>query len=342
MNIALSLKPSRGPAGGGISFLNNLIFGLELKGHKVFFELRSKEIDIILLLDPRWNHSNNAFNSKDVLKYINSINSNVIVVHRINECDERKKTHLMNRKLRQINYLADASIFVGKWLLDLKVTNKFSFHDLDIVIRNGADKSIFNNYKFKPWIGNGPLKLITHHWSGNRMKGFDIYERLDSLLGQKEYRNEFTFTYIGNLPKKFVFKNSVHVQPIHGELLATKIQEHHGYITASINEPGGNHQNEGAACGLPLLYRNSGCLPEYCEGYGVMFDENNFETKLIQFRNTYNDYVNLMSSYPNTADTMVNNYLDFFEFLLVKRGYIASRRKISKFSISALRLNFPI
>ena len=342
MNIALSLKPSRGPTGGGISFLNSLIFGLELKGHKVFFDLDSEEIDIILILDPRWNHSNSAFNSKAVLRYINSINSNVIVVHRINECDERKNTHFMNKKLRQINYLADASVFIGKWLLDLKVTNEFSFHDLDIVIRNGADKSIYNNDRFKPWIGSGPLKLVTHHWSGNRMKGFDIYERLDSLLGQMEFRTKFTFTYIGNLPKNFVFKNSVHVQPLHGELLAMKIKEHHGYLTASINEPGGMHQCEGAACGLPLLYRGSGALPEYCEGYGVLFDENNFETKLIELRDTYSNYVNLMSSYPNTADVMVNNYLDFFEFLLDKRAYIVSRRKVSKFSTSAMRLNFPI
>ena len=148
--------------------------------------------------------------------------------------------------------------------------------------------------------------------------------------------------YIGNLPKNFVFKNSVHVQPLHGELLAMKIKEHHGYLTASINEPGGMHQNEGAACGLPLLYRDSGALPEYCEGYGVLFDENNFETKLIELRDTYSNYVNLMSSYPNTADVMVNNYLDFFEFLLDKRAYIVSRRKVSKFSTSAMRLNFPI
>lgn len=342
MNIALSLKTSSGPTGGGISFLNNLIFGLELKGHRVFFDLASKEIDIIMILDPRWKHPNSAFSSKDVLRYINSINSNVIVVHRINECDERKNTRFMNKKLRQINYLADASVFVGKWLLDLKVTNEFSFHDLDIVIRNGADKSIYNNDNFKPWIGDGPLKLVTHHWSGNRMKGFDIYERLDSLLSQKEFRAKFSFTYIGNLPKNFVFKNSVHVQPLHGELLAMKIKEHHGYVTASINEPGGNHQNEGAACGLPLLYRRSGCLPEYCEGYGVLFDENNFEAKLIEFHNTYGDYVNIMSTYPNTSDVMVNNYLNFFEFLLEKRDYISSRRKISKFSISSLRLHFPI
>lgn len=342
MNIALSLKTSNGPTGGGISFLNNLIFELELKGHKVFFGLDNKTIDIILILDPRWNHSNSAFNSKDVLRYLTSINSNVIVVHRINECDERKNTYFMNKKLRQINYLADASVFVGKWLLDLMVTNPFSFHDLDIVIKNGANKSIYNSEGFKPWLGTGPLKLVTHHWSNNRMKGFDIYEQLDSLLGRKEFRTKFTFTYIGNLPKNFVFKNSLHVQPLHGALLATKIKEHHGYVTASINEPGGNHQNEGAACGLPLLFRKSGCLPEYCEGYGVMFDENNFETKVMDFRNTYSDYVNIMRNYPNTADVMVRNYLDFFEILLKKREYIVSRRKVSRFSVSALRLNFPI
>ena len=342
MKIALSLKTSSGPTGGGISFLNSLISGLESKGHKVFFDLDNKEIDIIMMLDPRWRHSNSAFNSKDVLGYKNSINSNVIVIHRINECDERKNTTFMNKKLRQLNYLADATIFVGKWLLDLKVINEFSFHDLDIVIRNGADKSIYNNSNFRPWLGAGPIKLVTHHWSNNRMKGFDVYEQLDLLLGREEFGTKFSFTYIGNLPKNFVFKNSAHVEPLHGGLLAMKIKEHHGYLTASINEPGGNHQNEGAACGLPLLYRNSGCLPEYCEGYGVSFDENNFQAKLIEFRNTYSNYVNKMSNLPNTAEVMVNDYLQYFQSLLEKRDFIIERRQRSKMSMAALRLKFPI
>jgi len=342
MNIALNLKTSSGPTGGGISFLNSLTLGLESKGHKVFFDLDNKEIDIIMILDPRWKHSNSAFNSRDVLRYINSINSDVIVVHRINECDERKNSNFMNKKLRQINYLADATVYIGEWLRDLKVTNQLSFHDLDIVIKNGADKSIYNTESFRPWPGTGPLKLVTHHWSNNRMKGFDIYEQLDLLLGQEEFGAKFSFTYIGNLPKNFVFKNSVHVQPLHGASLSAKIKEHHGYLTASINEPGGNHQNEGAACGLPLLYRNSGALPEYCEGYGVMFDEHNFKTKLLEFHNTYDDYVNIMNNYPNNAEVMVNNYLKYFELLLEKRDFIIERRKQSGISMAALRLRFPV
>jgi hypothetical protein len=342
MNIAVTFKTLIGPTGGGISFLNALISGFESKGHKIFFDLSCKNLDIILILDPRWNHSSSAFNSKQIIKYLNRVNPKAIVVHRINECDERKNTNFMNKKLRQINYLADATIFVGKWLLDLKVINQFSFHDLDIVIKNGANKSIYNTDGFKPWLGTSPLKLVTHHWSNNRMKGFDVYEQLDLLLGQEEFGTKFSFTYVGNLPKNFVFKNSVHVQPLHGALLAMKIKEHHGYLTASINEPGGNHQNEGAACGLPLLYRNSGCLPEYCEGYGVMFDENNFKTKLLEFHNTYSDYVNKMSNFPNTAEVMVNNYFKYFELLLEKRDFIIERREQSRMSMAALRLRFPI
>jgi len=342
MKIAINLKPSDQISGGGITFLKLLVNGLIESDYKVFFNLNEPDLDLILIMDPRWNHSNNSFNSREILRYLTKINPKVIVVHRINECDERKNTNFMNKKLRQINYLADSTVFVGKWLLGLNVKDNLVSHDLDTIIRNGADKNIFNNYNFNQWLGAGPLKLVTHHWSNNRMKGFDIYEQLDNLLGQEDFRKKFAFTYIGNLPKKFKFANSLHINPVQGAELALKIKENHGYITATVNEPGGNHQNEGAACGLPLLYRNSGCLPEYCEGYGVMFDENNFEAKLKEYYDRYSEYVNVMSDYPNTSDVMVNNYLNHFALLIAKRDYIISRRKISRTSKGALRLKFPI
>ena len=75
------------------------------------------------------------------------------------------------------------------------------------------------------------------------------------------------------------------------------MKKHHGYITASINEPGGNHQNEGALCGLPLLYSNSGCLPEYCDGYGIKFSKSNFENKLIEFFQNYSFFYETKNVY---------------------------------------------
>ena len=83
-------------------------------------------------------------------------------------------------------------------------------------------------------------------------------------MADPAWRDASRFTYVGNLPKGFAFKNSRYVPPLDGEALAAELRSHHVYVTGSQNEPGGNHQNEGALCGLPLIYRTSGCLPEYC------------------------------------------------------------------------------
>ena len=51
----------------------------------------------------------------------------------------------------------------------------------------------------------------------------------------------------------------------YGKELANELRKHDIYITGSKNEPSGNHHMEGALCGLPILYVNSGALPEYCQ-----------------------------------------------------------------------------
>ena len=37
-----------------------------------------------------------------------------------------------------------------------------------------------------------------------------------------------------------------------------ELKKHDIYITASENEPSGNHHMEGALCGLPILFKDSG------------------------------------------------------------------------------------
>jgi DNA-directed RNA polymerase beta subunit len=68
-----------------------------INSNNVFFNLNEQDLDLILIMDPRWNHSNNSFNSKQILRYLTKINPRVMVVHRINECDERKNTNFMNK-----------------------------------------------------------------------------------------------------------------------------------------------------------------------------------------------------------------------------------------------------
>ena len=68
-------------------------------------------------------------------------------------------------------------------------------------------------------------------------------------------------------------------------------------------------------------------MPEYCTGYGISFNENNFEQKLDEMANTYDIWVEKMKDYPNTADRMSEQYYQLFLDLLSRRDEVLARRK---------------
>jgi len=303
--------------------------------------MADEDIDIILLMDPRSRLPLFSFGAGAILRYLAFRNPRAVVVHRVNECDERKNTRHMNGLLTRANYCADHTVFVGSWLRDLPAWRAAPPVESSVIL-NGADTKTFNARGFAPWNGKDPLKLVTHHWGGNWLKGFDIYERLDAMLASGPGANRIRFTYVGNLPKDFRFRHARHVAPLTGEALADELRSHHGYITASINEPGGNHQNEGALCGLPLLYRESGCLPEYCAGFGVPFSLETFETALHRLMSDYNELAGRMGAYPHTAERMTANWLDLVETLFSRREDYAKRRNVFRSPWLFARNQIPI
>ena len=54
--------------------------------------LMTETIDVIFLFDPRKDSELATFNHIDIANYLYYINANTKVIHRINECDERKNT----------------------------------------------------------------------------------------------------------------------------------------------------------------------------------------------------------------------------------------------------------
>ena len=118
----------------------------------------------------------------------------------------------------------------------------------------------------KKWDGDSKIRLVTHHWGANWNKGFDIYSKLDEMLEHPRWSNKIEFTYVGNVPDKFTFKNAKLINPLSGRELADEIKSNHIYITGSLNEPSGNHHIEGAQCGLPILYVDRGTT-EYCKNF---------------------------------------------------------------------------
>ncbi len=339
MKIAIGYKIQTGPWGGGNAFAKSLSSFLKKKNHEVVYDLRDNDVDIILLTDPRGRSPQVTINAGMIIRYLLFVNNKALVVHRINECDERKGEKYINKLLKNANYVADHTVFIASWLksLDLCMNkNKSS------IILNGGDKKIFNSKRNVRWDGKFPIKLVTHHWGGNHQKGMDIYNKLDQLMDDIKWKNKIEFSYIGNIPGKSVFKNIKHILPCFGKKLSNIISSHHLYVTGSINEPGGMHHIEGALCGLPILYRDSGSLPEYCRGFGVSFNNDldviNGLEKIIY---NYDYFKDKIAFYDRSSEKMCGEYYDLFKDLLEKKFKVLEKRNLFKNPWLILRNQFP-
>jgi hypothetical protein len=342
MKLALGSRPYDGPWGGGNRFVAALTEALAARGHTVMHALDAPDIDIILMIDPRVRSPNVCFGPGAILRYLALRNPDALVIHRVNECDERKGEPFINHKLVRANYVADATVFVGEWLTRLPVW-RAHLRSPWFTVRNGADTRLFNRDGFRPWNREEPLRLVTHHWGYHPMKGFDIYAALDRMMGEPAWRDRIAFTYVGNLPKGFAFTHARYVPPLDGAALAAELQGHHAYVTGSQNEPGGNHQNEGALCGLPLLYRESGCMPEYCTGFGVSFSgPDDLSGALSRLIDGYPDLVARMPAYPHTAERMTREWIALFESLLAERAALVAQRRLWRSPWTALVNQIPL
>ena len=325
MKVSIGTNIKDGPWGGGNLFAINLKNHLHSKGFKVVNNLDDDDIDIILITEPRRTSESSAFTHIDVQKYLKFVNSETLVMHRINECDERKNTKYLNKYMINANKVADYTVFVSTWLKNLYENQGISTKNNHVILA-GANKEIFNNENYIPWDGSEEMRIVTHHWGANWNKGFDIYVELDKLISSKKWKNKISFTYIGNLPKNFKFENTKVIMPLSGKNLAEAIKKNHIYLTASINEPSGNHHIEGAQCGLPLLYINSGGIPEYCSGFGEIFDKYNFEQKLEKLMYEYLKSVENMKNYPNNSIIMCTEFENLFIEMLENKEKLLDQR----------------
>lgn len=333
MNLKISIGSNiiKGPWGGGNQFATSLSGYLRRKDWKVIDHLSDNDIDIIIMTEPRKNLLSCKYNQLDISRYLIK-KPDTIVVHRINECDQRKGTKNVNKYLKRANEVSDHTVFISSFLQSIFINGGILDNKNHSVIRNGADANIFNMNGRIKWKSGDTLKIVTHHWGGNYYKGFDIYELLDLMVQEKLDGAKLEFNYIGNIPENFIFNNTEVFTPLADNKLANKIKEHHIYLTASINEPAGMHHIEGAMCGLPLLYRNSGGIPEYARGFGVMFNgEEDFSVKLKELIENYEFYYSRMRDYPYNSILMCTEYEKLFKKLLKERENFSLKERRKKY-----------
>jgi glycosyltransferase involved in cell wall biosynthesis len=325
LNIAIGARIKAGAWGGGNLFAKTLSQYLLRKGHHIAFDLNQREPDLILLMHPLSSESA-SFTMRDVVRYLLKGKTNPMVVLRINNSSESRddKKKLFNRSRLMANTVADHTVFISRWLKSVYVRDGFKNTSCSIIM-NGADQSVFHP-RVSVKGSSSKLRIITHHWSDNLNKGFDIYSRLDRLIAETEFGDKVSFTFIGRAPKGFKFQACTHLAPMPPDQIAERLSEYDIYLTASRHEGAGMHHIEAALCGLPLLYIDSGAIPEYCRGFGVMFNQHNFENKLCEMIDGHQHWKKRMVHYPYTAEAMSAGYENLFYRLLKERGIIVENR----------------
>jgi glycosyltransferase involved in cell wall biosynthesis len=296
MKVYVNRSPVNGPWGGGNHFV------------KAVYDYAAPEIQVVesdpdAIIIVGLDQEENKISAEQAIQYKLSQlqRKNVKLIIRVNENDARKSTNHVDNRLLQLSKYVDLTIFVSEWIMDYFMTKGWQCQN-NKVIKNGVDQSIF--YKKDNSLVGSKIKLVTHHWSNNPLKGFDIYDKLDSWITNNR---DFEFCYIGR--ERSTFKNSKVVPPLFGKDLGDELRKHDVYISASRNDPGPNHVIESIACGLPTYVhvKGGGCVEFAGKDYEYdsweALEEILLKKEFIQNKTTFSSWKDCINHY---KDVIIN------------------------------------
>ena len=314
--VAFNMRPVRGPWGGSSVFVSQLGRFLEGRGYRIVYDLAGR-VDSIVLVDPRDDLQSKAFGMSEI-RACKERNPQVRVLHRVNECDQRKATAFMDPLLAQANTAADYTVFISEWVRDYHAARWFDAKKPHSCIYNGADPRVFHPVGAIPYRKDRPFRLVTHHWSDNPLKGFDVYEQVDRLIADGQLPG-VEFWVIGRWPKNLQWKAARTFPATSGTALASLLRQCHAYLTASRWEPCGMHHVEGAQCGLPLIYHeDGGGIVEAGRKYGVGFKED-VASAIRECRDRYPELRDRLLSEMPSGDRMCMAYADVMQKMICRQ-----------------------
>lgn len=321
-HIFINFKPDNSKAYGGGNITTYYIqkyFDDKYNNFKITYELQNP-INLYLIIDPFKDNKFKRYSLEDVINHRNNDNKNGKIIIRVNDCDitrptlpsDRSREKAIIKNSHEINYYIFNSDFIKNYY------NKLINIQNSQIIYNGCDTSIFYpNQNIKPI----KYKVVTHHWSDNMNKGYQIYYDLWKFLNKTE---NYEFVFIGkNVPE--MFKKVPIIGPYIGIELSNAIRDCHIYITNSIYDSCPNHVIEAISCGLPILYRNhEGGAKELCELFPKKIGE------------SYSNLEELLEK----LFIIQKNYAEYKENIEQYCKYFELGKQISKYHISFLNILF--
>ena len=302
MKIFINRRLVDGPWGGGNKFVRAMLEHAPKFNHIVTNNLMEADIDIVHIQGLRSDSLGVDVNK--ILIHKKESRPNIKGVHRVNDMDLGRHDHLPWRKRAclQTSAHTDATVFVSEWTKEYFIKEDWRC-DNTHVIYNGVDKEVFQPRKK---LDNNKINIVTHHWSNNQGKGFEIYEKIDKFV--KDNR-DFNFTYIGR--ERGTFENTNVVSPLFGAELGEELSKYGLYISASEYENCPNHILESLACDIPTYACSLGGASLKLVGEDHVFDNWDELQKIIlskeYIKNTY---------VPSSWEECMKEYFEFYEQVL--------------------------
>ena len=311
--VAINRRPVRSPWGGGNQWLDQIVRSLRMHGYSVRFEL-DPSVDCILLVDPRSGPSV-TFDVPAVASF-KSRHPHAVCIQRVNENDRHRKSDFRDALQAAGNSVADHTVFVSAWLRDYA-----SWFDRDrphSVILNGADPAVFHPVGRAARAPDGPLRIVTHHWSDNWNKGFAVYAEIDELISRGALDSTELWV-IGRWPADIRWRSARTFPSMRGPELARHLRQCHVYVTASVWESGPMHFVEGIQCGLPVLYHtDGGGIVEVAKRFGVGFNRD-VRAAISEIRERYPAFYQEALMAPPGGDRMCLEYRSLIQRMIACR-----------------------
>lgn len=252
MKIYVNRAPVNRAWGGGSNFFKALFECLEKSpDHQLIpptDQITAPDVLLLVGLD----NDGTGISAEQAVMYKSMIQGkrDVKLILRVNECDARKNTKHVDRGLLELSKYIDGTVFVSNWMRDYFLEKDWKCRN-HTTIPNGVDGKIF---KPADKLNNNKINIVSHHWSDNPMKGFDVYEKLDKFVGNNN--DKFTYAYIGR--DRRTFKHTNVIPPLFGQKLGDELGRYDVYVSASRFDPGPNHIAESISCELPTYVHADG------------------------------------------------------------------------------------
>ena len=261
VTVFINFKSLHVPYGGGNQFTINLVEYLsKLENIKLTYELED-DIDIYFIVDIRKGPFK-KFSFDEIYKHKEKTGG--VIIYRINDCSiTRMKCNLENTIIENINKI-DHFVFNSTFIHDYYIDKYDLFREKQkAIIYNTANSEYFYPKKIDTCLKNKKLRIVTHHWSDNINKGYDIYYK---LYQYSKNRDDIELVVIGRKFADGYIEPPEVKGPYKGKELGDMLRECDIYISASKYDSCPMHILEGISCGLPILYLDySGGVKDICE-----------------------------------------------------------------------------